>query len=79
MSMVAVLLVLAASVAESTVIVVGGNTGWTTGFDYDAWALAQNIQPRVGDSLGKIDLTLSLSLSLSLSLILSFWVSLGFL
>lgn len=38
---------------ESAVIVVGGETGWTTGFDYDAWAAAQNLQIRVGDSLGE--------------------------
>lgn len=44
-------LLLAASGAESSVILVGGNTGWTTGFDYDSWMIAQNIQLRVGDNL----------------------------
>lgn len=47
-------LLFAASGAKGSVIVVGGNTGWTTGFDYDSWVVAQNIQLRVGDSLGKL-------------------------
>jgi hypothetical protein len=38
-------------VVESAVIVVGGDKGWTTGFDYAAWATANNLHVRVGDSL----------------------------
>lgn len=44
-------LLLAVSVSECVEIVVGGTKGWTTGFDYDAWAARQNFRPRVGDSL----------------------------
>lgn len=45
------LVLLMTVVVESAVIVVGGDKGWTTGFDYAAWATAQNLQLRVGDSL----------------------------
>jgi hypothetical protein len=27
--------------------------GWTTGFNYDTWFTSQNIQLRVGDTLGQ--------------------------
>lgn len=50
------LVLLMTVVVESAVIVVGGDKGWTTGFDYAAWATAQDLQLRVGDSLGELAL-----------------------
>jgi hypothetical protein len=50
--LVAVLLV-TVSLTESTEVLVGGNMGWTTGFNYDTWFTSQNIQLRVGDTLGQ--------------------------
>ncbi|KAG0599089.1 hypothetical protein M758_12G126800 [Ceratodon purpureus] len=49
--LVAVLLMSVAHRTESAVVVVGGSKGWTTGFDYNAWASSQNLQLRVGDTL----------------------------
>lgn len=51
--LVAVLLMSVAHRTESAVVVVGGSKGWTTGFDYNAWASSQNLQLRVGDTLGQ--------------------------
>lgn len=52
-SLAVVVLLVTVSLTECTVVLIGGTKGWTTGFDYDTWATSQNIQPRVGDSLGQ--------------------------
>ena len=54
MSLLVAVLLVSVCLTEGTQILVGGTTGWTTGFNYDTWLSSQNIQFHVADSLGQI-------------------------